>query len=420
MANLTSWYNETTAISDYTNPFTFSNLTHGQINPNHTTDISLVYRPSSLPTPWPYLTCSIGLSLIMTIYGYVSALDRNNYRADDNYNPTTFQYIRDFVPLAIATIRCFSAFIRAIKAFTGGAARWAPPSALFLLTMSTYTSTMVTSVPYGQLIGMFNTAIAYIAFELMIWGRYKPDAGFYGRLFIEGGTCQRSYLNTTYIGCEAMANATDNHIQEQDLNKIMGMNLIGSAEFVLGALFNLSLVIVAILAAAGICMGSCYAVSGLYHITCGHSKWKRERYYKKQRKLYEQQQREELEANDPEAYKTSILNPDRYKVDGPDYDGLELKRLYSVITIIVIVLIGIVSIPIHYSQQTSAKKLWVYDGHGPQVLWNSSEHTFDSSRQIGESWSDSFHVPWVTDRLGFLGWWWEDARKRPLEYLAVV
>jgi hypothetical protein len=139
----------------------------------------------------------------------VSALDRNNYKADGNYKPTTFQYVRDFVPLTIASIRCFGAFIRAIKAFTGGAARRAPPSALFPLTMETYTSTIAISIPYGQYLGMLDTALVYVAFELMIWGRYKTDVDFCGRLFIEGGTYHHSYMNSTYIGCEAITNMTD-------------------------------------------------------------------------------------------------------------------------------------------------------------------------------------------------------------------
>jgi hypothetical protein len=101
--------------------------------------------------------------------------------------------------------------------------------------------------------------------------------------------------------------------------------------------------------------------------------------------MYEQQAEREMREADPEVFKNSIYNPVRYKVDGPNYDGLELKRTYSIITVVVIMLIGVVSISIHYSQQTSPKKQWLYDGNGPQLMWNATEHAFDSSRQTGQS-----------------------------------
>lgn len=190
----------------------------------------------------------------------------------------------------------------------------------------------------------------------------------------------------------------------------MGMNLIGSAEFMLGAIFNLSVLLLAFFVVVGIFCGVWIGFLTLFDCGfCGARKWKSREDEKERKK------RDKLELQQSSVTRPTLEEDEDYI----NYGGLELKRKHSVLTINFILLVAVVNIPIHYSQQTTAKKLRIYDGAGSQVVWNVSS-TYGPSMQMGETYTDSFRIPWATDQMGFLEHWWEDARRRPLELLAVV
>ncbi|KAF4625705.1 hypothetical protein G7Y89_g12460 [Cudoniella acicularis] len=49
-------------------------LLHGQLNSSHTSNITAIYTPSNLPTPWPLVIASCVVSLIICCYGTKGAL----------------------------------------------------------------------------------------------------------------------------------------------------------------------------------------------------------------------------------------------------------------------------------------------------------------------------------------------------------
>src|ERR1700761_6618457 len=52
-------------------PYNPTTITHGKFDVNHTTDAAFVYNPQSLFTPWPYLLCSIALSLVLSLWALI-------------------------------------------------------------------------------------------------------------------------------------------------------------------------------------------------------------------------------------------------------------------------------------------------------------------------------------------------------------
>src|ERR1700750_1816774 len=112
----------------------------------------------------------------------------------------------------------------------------------------------------------------------------------------------------------------DTQHPDRVVNKIMGMNLIGGGEFMLGAVFNLNLLIVAFFAAVGVRCGFWIGLAALFDcIFCGGRKRKDKRYMNKTRKERKDHEKQESPAR-------AASEQDENHID---YDGLELKRLYS-------------------------------------------------------------------------------------------
>ena len=89
-----------------------------------------------------------------------------------------------------------------------------------------------------------NILLAYTSFELVLFARYRGDADYYGSLYLTGAHCPA-------IGCAPYSNgcfgcSSDPYLTTTDgvkhlLNKEFGVNMIGSAELVLGMVYNIKL-----------------------------------------------------------------------------------------------------------------------------------------------------------------------------------
>ena len=106
--------------------------------------------------------------------------------------------------------------------------------------------------------------------------------------------------------------------------------------------------------------------------------------------------------------------------NGPS-DTRALRCVYAVLAILVVGLTSVVIVPITQSQQTRQKMLQIYDGFGPWTEYYSGDsYKLNGNYEVNGSWGDCFDVPIVHDRLGFLEFWWDQNKGRPLDWLAAI
>lgn len=75
-----------------------------------------------------------------------------------------------------------------------------------------------------------------------------------------------------------------------------------------------------------------------------------------------------------------------------------------------LVVISLIAVPIHFVQQTRPSSVWVFDGFG----------SVTNTDNVAEGWSDCFEFVPVHDRLGFFGYWRNDGKDKPGEWLSVT
>src|SRR5690349_18847671 len=116
---------------------------HGDQDPTHTLNAGIVWSPATIPTPWPFLIVSFGLSFITALWGFtsnrwpVSVGSFIGKLAEPLQRKwPTLQSFLNVTLLAICTMRAVAALYAAVKAFVSNSAKWAPPSALAMLIVA--------------------------------------------------------------------------------------------------------------------------------------------------------------------------------------------------------------------------------------------------------------------------------------------
>src|ERR1700761_4221740 len=114
--------NNTTGFSPFVGPIC---VLHA--NTSNVSVLALQYEVNTLPTPWPILVTSIGLSFLISLYGLLTS----------NKPPDTlFTLIIEPIVTLINTIRAITAFITAMLAITVQKGRFQSPSALAAMLLA--------------------------------------------------------------------------------------------------------------------------------------------------------------------------------------------------------------------------------------------------------------------------------------------
>ena len=415
MQNITNTLNSTLSFSHFNSPFP-GVIRHGSFRWNHTSSAAVAYRPSSLPTPWPLLVVGLGISLVQAFWTLVSNADRWSEH-DDGCRRSTKKRILDWISIVISTIRTWTAFIRAIKAVASNSARSLSPTALFTMTMCMFPGIVRPEGIQGWLMGL-NILLAYTSFELVFFARYRGDADYYGSLYLTGGHCPDigcAAYSSGYVGCSSDPYLMTTDGAKHFLNKDFGLNMIGSAEFVLGLVYNLTLVAIELVIMAGLL----FLLFCLPFLIWGAMKQLRTMRWKRLN-MSMKWSFQPLNGN-PKAWKDKIVYLFQENEDDNPYDTREMRRQFAILAILVVGLTSVVIVPVTESQQTRQKTLQIQDSFGPWTKYYSgNSDNLNGSYEVNGSWSDCFDVPIVHDRLGFLEFWWDQNKAKPLDWLAAM
>jgi hypothetical protein len=422
-------------------PYNSSTITHGQLDPIHTTDASLVYSPQSLLTPWPYLLCSIGLSLALSLWAYIKARrtfaalariyvptkcelkqwkgqeirhdvdivqkyehqiarplnDSHVYLANGNVTSDPrglppfprngwVNTTGDSATVGISLLRAGTLLVSSIRALTGNGGRFRSCMAIFIAVAPMLV--FIIDNERGAMVRLMEVGYItmLVALQIMIWPRLTTNSDFYGQWFLQGGNCAFAVKacpgNFSTVGCGLnTTNATGSNltaVPPYNFDKIGSPNYVSDAEPIMGQILNVG----------GLTMLA--AIYGICRALC--------QYLRKGRK--------------PAARRIEIASTVQ------EWKG-EMRRRYLDATdqlhgvfyrLAIIVSLGIICAVIHVCQEMQPKSMWIVDSVGPLVA-NGTALT---------SWSDCFRVAPVHDQYGFFHFWWNEVKLRPVEWLSVI
>ena len=200
-------------------------------NTSNVSVLALQYEVNTLPTPWPILVTSIGLSFLISLFGLLTS-----GRSPD----TQLTLIMEPIIVLINTIRAITTFITALMAISVQKARFQSPSALAVMLLAILPSVIQQNKKLKRLrlayIGMMNVAlvaIANILASLLSWVLTLTGRRYsYALMNMKGGYCLK---NENQCHLEVLGN----------ISWIDG-NIIGLVEYLLAdsflAIFMLILV----------------------------------------------------------------------------------------------------------------------------------------------------------------------------------
>lgn len=385
MSQISQTINDTIRFRNFESPFDWRNISYGIQRKNHTTDAVLVYKSDTLPLPWPYLVASMGVSLLLAIVYWITGGFWENRKK-------SMGFFARLIFVVYHTIRAAIIFIRAVKAVANNSERWMSPTVL-LVTMVAMAPAIATNDQFQLCVISVDILLVYTAFELMVFGRFKPGANLYGGFYLAGGNCPRLYEfedSPNVVGCPPV-NRTLQMLQDQRINRLFGPNTLTTAEFVIGVVCSLSLIIVV----PTVVCASLYFVRCL--IICASRR-------------------------QPDKERNS---QDDVNHDSKAEDLWKAKRWIGKASYIVIIIAAIIIIPQTLARQTGEnQRLRIYDSFGPLAPYN---RTLDicvaggyCRMEVGESWDDMFDVQLVHHRLGFFEYWWNTDKTKPLNWLALI
>ena len=173
---------------------------HGMINSSHITNLTMFYQDGTLPTPWPWVVCSLSLSVVLgSVSVYTSVTKLRKARPARLSSDTTHWYppSRYLAALAatgvmINSIRSVATFGLAIRAAAGKSHTPAAPSAILVLMATLHISiTNLSLQPIFTYIAKTACLFAWIASIVNVYGTISSS--FYSDGVVVGGNCAFPY-----------------------------------------------------------------------------------------------------------------------------------------------------------------------------------------------------------------------------------
>jgi hypothetical protein len=138
-------------FDNLTSPFYTGTVLQGFYNTNHTSTVGIAFDRTSLPTPWPILLGSLGLSLITASWALYTIREsaRRNW-----FTGLWFTLLN--------TIRSVSALVATSRIIAGHGGHWSPPTSLCTLVLANIPYIYRSPAPFDS-IAIINTLIAFAA-----------------------------------------------------------------------------------------------------------------------------------------------------------------------------------------------------------------------------------------------------------------
>jgi len=183
------------------------------------------------------------------------------------------------------------------------------------------------------------------------------------------------------IGCDtSLQGSNESGGVNSGLNRFFGRNMVGTTEFILGVIYNITMLGVVLLVCVGLLLLLLYTPS---LISKCMKRIKKAKYTEKhEKKPIGRYWKDKF---------MSWLAED----DNDENDTRELRRTYALFAIFVVGLTTAVTLPVTYTQQTKMRTYRVIDSLGPWVGWADDPVFYGTnvSNEANGSWSDCFEIP---------------------------
>ncbi|KAN0076679.1 hypothetical protein V8E54_006821 [Elaphomyces granulatus] len=403
----TSKCNQPLSIPSYPrspSPLSNNATVYGLINPEHHSNVSIVYSNATLPTPWPVLLAGLLWSFLSTLRLWLfSGKGR------------TSRFVACGLVL-VTTLRCIAAFVAAVQAMEIAGGRFRPPSAVITLLLSALSFLFKPGYGVSYILAIISSFFAFITLTMMVAIRIRNENDYYAKWLVVGGNCPIIVgIDTltpcpfiSYVGCGldqipqtnelALANNAlyGSYRSNNNPNTFENRNHLVLGELVLGLLLLTPFMIG-------------FGIVLLFLACIFYLIW--------------------------EALKLvawSLAHPFRVLSLEEDDLGPNEKRLGFFVGPVFALIIAIyiaTSFPLHYVQERHPTGFFVLDSYGPLQPAEYQDTTYygivqgswtgDSANGTG-SWSDYFYVETPAEDLGFLDYWWEENVGRAMNWLAVL
>ena len=425
-------------------------IQYGTINHTHTSNLKVYYAPGNLPTPWPLVTGSVLLSLLLGFIGFRSAcvswthhvkrihvvgvqsfkarcrqnladrasravqgpgapvelilLNGEPVDAKDFEHPelaswkdgpdhpiSYFHRVRILAAFVWTSFRVMLAFALSVKVAMTGKGTHSNPSSLLILLISTQTFLASRAMPrIMNFILLFNTVAASVAFLLASYD-HRHGTYYYGQYSIEGGNCAQFARDcgNQYTRWTAVGCGPYPAISSTQLNYNKSMPHATAEDF------NDSLNVLHQAESAMSIFGCLWLLTvvgtayGCRHLL-GHRL-------------------------------TAWFQPVERDMQ---HSRLAIALLVSLFGIFFAVVIAIVSIVVHYEQANRHYSATFLDSFGPKgpVNLTHSKYGTPSGQYWGDShhWSDCFNVSTPLSHDGFWTLWWESTTDRVIRSIGGI
>jgi hypothetical protein len=382
-------------------PVQFVGTNLGEWNGSHTSNVSIVYSNSTIPTPWPLLLAgqliSLGTAALTLAKGEYSY-------SSPNSKIIHTKAIALAGPVLYQVIRAVASFASLCKALEGTGGHFMPVSGswgLAISLMPAYCDEEMHVIT--RLLAGIGILIAFLEASIManVQIFHPKNIGYYGKWFTTGGSCPRlvgdldgwACFDQYYVGCgvdtlisgnQSSVNADNTTLHSgqmptRDPNFLRLHNLIAVSEY------GFSLITWAM---------APLAVLGQFAVLIWFS-------YENLDKFF--------------GFDTASTE------EGGAY-GVSLASLPTILIFIV------VFFPMHYTSQTKPVSFVVQDSignisaaalkynNGGQPVWQN----WTGEGVDGKTWTDFFLVETPADRYGFLHYWWNTEEVSILRRVALM
>lgn len=346
---------------NFTSPFYTEAIVHGVYDANHTSTVGIAFDRSTLPTPWPIIVASIGLSLITASWALYTIRKGSNR-----------SWVAGLCFSLLNTVRSVAALVSASRALAGHGGLWPAPSATCALVLSNIPYTYRSPAPFDS-VAIIDTLLSFTALGitgLAPW--YRWEGLSYGKMSIFGGNCpafvalcpDQSHLN--YAGC--------GWIDPKDPDyQFDGSTIVSLVEKIIGMAFFAPL-------AFGSWIVVFLVIGLLAKAFSGITEW----------------------LSDPD---WEPANCDKHR---------RRQKVFLILKVVFISIAGLATISAHLNQERPKP---IY----PSLLLDSFGPVRNlSTESAGESWTDCFVVDLPWGRLGFMDIWWSTAKSRPEHILGLL
>jgi len=381
------------------------NLLHGQLDPSHTSNISVNYAPGGQPTPWPFLCASTGVSVVIGLLGFFMSVRkaRGEVVKEIPDAPKIHQVVISNASALLSTIRSFSSFGLAVKSIHFPDARHPASSSLLLLFISLNLIENNTALFIASEIFIFiDTVLVYTSIILIVASNLGQDS-FYAQYTVTGGNCPIG----AHVACSPHHNATwtmvgcgNDTVNPTGLNATLvddstrlriGEQAIGYTGIIYGALFLF-------LSARSLFFSIRTYIAAYRGRKNGDSKMG--------------------------VYYSHIHTIGNANLR--DWHVSHLKQ--KMLSILFLIIIAAISLPmsVYYEQHPDYFSFidsfgtfdTAYSNNLGNLSYTASLNAFKGGNDT--RWSDCFYPRLPGDRLGFIGDWWDTKTNQALAVLAMT